>query len=233
MAKKIAKYTLPKTEEALDTLAHGVLTYAAPHIEGAGADWTDIPANTWTAFKNAFTAWRPAYEACKGAHLPKDTAAKNLAENTLRETLTELLDRGLLLAPRTAEDAVAMGFHLVDHTRTVVTAVSEAVDVDSITNGPITGSHVHILHYHIEGKATRSKAPYHTAIFQVYIRGKDDPEPVMNSERGWSKDYVSMAEPFEMRHEAGDAGKTAYYRALWESDSGIKGPWSMSGAEIG
>ncbi|MDR3311764.1 MAG: hypothetical protein LBS64_01340 [Spirochaetaceae bacterium] len=31
MARKIAKYTLPRTEEARDTLAHSVLTYAAPH----------------------------------------------------------------------------------------------------------------------------------------------------------------------------------------------------------
>jgi hypothetical protein len=35
MANKIAKYTLPKSEEALDTLANSVLTYATPHIEGA------------------------------------------------------------------------------------------------------------------------------------------------------------------------------------------------------
>jgi hypothetical protein len=40
MTKKIAKYTLPRSEEALDTLAHSVLTYATPHIEGAGTKVT-------------------------------------------------------------------------------------------------------------------------------------------------------------------------------------------------
>ena len=232
MAKKIARYTLPKPEEALDTLANSVLTYATPHIEGPNADWTDIPAASWTAFKEAHTAWGPAYAACKGAHLPKDTAAKNLAETALRGALSDLLERGLLLTPRTAEDVVAMGFELIDDTRTAVTVVHDTVDIDSVSNGPVPGSHTHILHYRIEGRAHRAKTPYHLAVFQVYIRGADDPEPVLNSERGWSKDYISMTEPFEIRHESGDVGKTAYYRALWETAGGVKGPWAMASAEI-
>jgi hypothetical protein len=232
MAKKIAKYTLPKTEEALDTLANSVLTYVTPHIEGANADWTDIPAASWVAFKAAHAAWVPAYAACKGAHLPKDTEAKNLAEKALRAALTDLLDRGLLLPPRTSEDAVAMGFHLIDDTRTPITEVNDAVDIDRIVNGAIPGSHTHILHYHIEGSPHRAKAPYHLAVFQVYIRGAGDPEPILNSERGWSKDYISMTEPFEMRHEPGDVGKTAYYRAHWETSGGVKGPWAMASAEV-
>jgi hypothetical protein len=74
MAKKFAKYTLPRKDEDLDTLANSVLTYAAPRIEGSGADWTDVPAVSWTAFKAAQAAWVPAYAACKGAHLPHDTS---------------------------------------------------------------------------------------------------------------------------------------------------------------
>jgi hypothetical protein len=232
MAKKFAKYTLPKLEEALDTLANGVLAYVMPHVEGSSADWTDIPMGKWTAFKDAFAVWTPAYAACKGAHLPRDTQAKNLAKNALRMALTDLLERGLLLDPRTETDAVAMGFSLVDGTRTVVTVVNDAVDIDSISNGPIPGSHVHFIRYHIEGKAHRAKAPYHLAIFQVYLKGADDPDPILNSERGWSKDYVSMNEPFEIRHEQGDVGKIAYYRAHWETTGGAKGPWSMTSAEV-
>jgi hypothetical protein len=53
-----------------------------------------------------------------------EAEAKNLAENALRTTLTDLLERGFLIAPRTSENAVAMGFHLIDDTRTVVTVVS-------------------------------------------------------------------------------------------------------------
>jgi hypothetical protein len=232
MTQKIAKYKLPRTEEALDTLANSVLVYATPHIEGAEADWTDVPAASWTAFKTAHAAWVTAYAACKGAHLPKDTEAKNLADAALRTALSDLLERGLLLSPRTAEDAVAMGFHLIDGTRTPTTVVNEAVDIDEITNGIIPGSHTHIVRYHIEGHPHRAKAPYHLAVFQVYVRGAADPEPILNSERGWSKDYISMTEPFELRHEPGDVGKTAYYRAHWETLGGVKGPWAMSSAEV-
>ena len=232
MARKIAKYMLPKKEGDLDTLANSVLTYAKPHIEGPDADWTDIPSVRWTAFKEAHTTWVEAYAVCKRAHLPQDTTAKNMAENTLRKTLNDLLDRGLLLEPRTKEDAVAMGFQLVDDTRTMITVVNDAVAIDSISNGPIPGSHAHIVRYHIEGSAHRSKAPYRLAVFQVYVRSADEPEPILNSEQGWSKDYVSMKDPFELRHKPGDVGKIAYYRAQWETKGGAKGPWSMARAEI-
>jgi hypothetical protein len=232
MAKKIAKYSLPTKDEALDTLANSVLTYATPHIEGENADWTDLPAMSWTAFKEAHAAWGPAYAACKGAHLPKDTEAKNLAKIALRAALSDLLERGLLLSPRTSEDAVAMGFHLLDHSHTSVKSVNDAVDIDRIINGPIPGSHTHIIHYHIDGNPHRAKAPYRLAVFQVYIKGVGDPDPILNSEQGWSKDYLSMREPFEMRHEPGDVGKTAYYRAHWETSGGFKGPWAMARAEI-
>jgi hypothetical protein len=40
MAKKFAKYTLPRLEEDLDTLANSVLTYATPHIEGVSVPST-------------------------------------------------------------------------------------------------------------------------------------------------------------------------------------------------
>jgi hypothetical protein len=94
------------------------------------------------------------------------------------------LDHGFLLAPRTETDVVAMGFSLVDGTRTSITVVNDAVDIDNISNGPIPGSHAHIISYHIEGKAHRAKAPYHLAVFQVYLKGAGDAEPILNSERG-------------------------------------------------
>jgi hypothetical protein len=107
-----------------------------------------------------------------------------------------------------------------------------AVDIDSIINGPITGSHTHVIRYHIEGSPHRAKAPYHLAVFPVYIQGPDDPQPILNSEHGWGKDFLSMKEPFELRHEPDDVGKTAHYRAHWETEGGVKGPWSMASAEV-
>jgi hypothetical protein len=69
-------------------------------------------------------------------------------------------------------------------------------------------------------------------VFQVYIKGADDPEPILNSEQGWSKDYLSMTEPFEMRHESGDVGKIAYNCAHWETSGEVKGPWTMARVEV-
>jgi hypothetical protein len=232
MAKKIAKEELPHKEEALDTLAHSVLDYATPHIEGANADWTDIPTEKWTAFKEVVAAWTLAYATCKGAHIPHDTEVKNLAKAALCDALTDLIDHGLLVFPRTEADVVGMGFSLIDHSRTSVVVVNDAVDIDHISTGTIPGSHVHIVQYRIEGKKSRAKTPYHLAVFQVYLKGEGDAEPLLDNERGWSKDYVSMTEPFEMRHDPADRGKIAYYRAQWETTNGVKGPWSMSSAEV-
>jgi hypothetical protein len=121
MTSKFAKTGLPKTEEALDTLANSVLTYAEPHIEGSGGtpgDWTDIPAASWGAFKTALAEWTPLYARCKVAHLPQDTELKNTAKDNLCAALQDLIARGLLAAPRSAADAVGMGFELLDHTHT-------------------------------------------------------------------------------------------------------------------
>jgi hypothetical protein len=64
-----------------------------------------------------------------------------------------------------------------------VTAVNDAADIDGISNGAIPGSHTHVISYRIEGRSNRAKAPYHLAVFQVYIRGTDDPEPILNLTR--------------------------------------------------
>jgi hypothetical protein len=250
--KRITGYKFPDSEEDLDTLANSVLTYAKPHIEGASAPstgsgtgggsvaepveavepWPDISASSWTAFKAAYAAWGPAYAACKGAHPRRDTEAKNKALVALRFTLAGLLERGLLLEPRTAKDAAAMGCHLLDATATVLGVMIDVLIIDSLTNDPIPGSHTHIIRYHIKQNTHSTRVIYYQAVFQVYLQGAGDPPPVLNSERGWSKGYVSLNAPFELRHEPGDVGKTAHYRVRWVTEGGVKGPWSMASAKV-
>ena len=232
MTKKIAKYELPTKEADLDTLAHRVHDYCAPHLAGSNPDWPDIPMTAWTAFTTALAAWTPAYDACKVPHLPSQTAAKNLAKEALHNTLTELLIRGLLMPPRTVEDILAMGFQLADNTHTPVEEITDTVDIDSIANGTVPGTHVHIVHYRIQGSPHRSKAPYQMAIFQVYYRGPDDGEPILESEEPWGPDQTSMTEPFEVHHAPEYMGRTAYYRARWQAYGGVKGPWAMTTAVI-
>ena len=186
--------------------------------------------------------WSPAYEACKVPHLPSQTAAKNLAEENLRGAITELINRGLCepadadrrseRSDRTLEDLLNMGFHKADDTHTPVEKIDDTVDIDSILNGTVPGTHVHIVHYHIQGNPHRAKDPYQMAIFQVYYRGPQDPEPVLESKEPWGPDQTNMSEPFEIHHEPEHTGKTAYYRARWQAIGGVRGNWSMATAII-
>ena len=232
MSKKIVKYEVPTNEEELDAMANRIYTYGGPHITGPDADWTDIPLPTWTAFRSALMAWSPAYAACKVPHLPGHTAPKNLAKGNLRSAIDDLIMRGLCEPPRTLEDLLNMGFHERDSTRTPVEKIDDFVDIDTILNGVIPGTHDHTVHYRILGHPTRAKAPYQMAIFQVYVRGPADPEPVLKSEEPWGPDQTCMNEPFEVSYEPQDMGKTAYYRARWQVIGGVRGGWSMATAII-
>ena len=232
MLKKIAKYALPKREKDLDTLANSVYTYGSPHITGQDPDWTDIPIVSWTAFVAALNGWGQAYAACKIPHLPSETAAKNQAEAQLRSSLMELLYRGLLLPPRTAEDVVAMGFHLVDYSHRSAGKVTDTVDIESIANGTIPGTHTHIIRYRIQGRARRAKAPYKMAVFQIAVRGSSESAPDLNTDEDWGRDHNNVNEPFTIHHGPEHTGKTAYYRACWQASAGPRGPWAMSSAPI-
>jgi hypothetical protein len=189
--------------------------------------WTDISASSWTAFKAAYATWTSARAACKGPHPPRDTEVKNRAVVALRFTLSGLLERGLFLKPRTAKDTAAMGFNLIDATNTVAGALNDRVVIESVTNDPIIGNHSHIIRYHTKSDSHYLRLPYYQAVFQVYLQGAGDPPPVLNGNRGWSKDYLSENNRFELRHKSGDVGKIAHYRARWETEGGAKGPWSI------
>jgi hypothetical protein len=193
----------------------------------------DIPGAEVTDLQTAFTTFKTLHvKAVSPERTPIIITQKNAAKAALLAKIRALMGFRLKNPIITDADRITMGLHVKDTTRTVMTVVNDAVDIDSITHGPITGSHVNVIRYHIEGKSIRAKVPYHLAVIQVYIRGADDPEPILNNERGWSKDFISMNEPFEMRHNPEDAGKMAYYRAHWETSGGVKGPWSMASAEI-
>jgi hypothetical protein len=235
MEEKFASNRIPRTDEALDLLTQTLEDYATPHIEGGGGispDWTDISLAHWANFKTAHAVWKVIYAVCKKPHLPKDTQAKKTAKAALCDALNVLINRGLLLAPRTPEDVVAMGFSLIDNTPTDTTKVNDTVAFGNMTSGTVLGSHVHIVPYNITGSTSRSKAPYHLAVFQVCIRDRGESAPRLKDKTGWSNDHISMKTPFEYEHDAADVGKIAYYRACWEANSGAKGKWTMTSGEI-
>jgi hypothetical protein len=154
--------------------------------------------------------------------------AKDLDEVAFFADLSFLMELGVTIDVRTADDALAMDLYLFDGACAAVTVVNDAVDIDKITNDPCS----HSIGYQIEGSPYRSKFPYPLAVFQVCIQGPGDPPPSLDSDLGWSGDYISVDEPFVMLHILEDEGKIAYYRARWETEEGVKGPWTMAGTRI-
>ena len=78
----------------------------------------------------------------------------------------------------------------------------------------------------------RAKGHYQLAVFQVYLRGADDPEPVLESDEPWGPDQLNKNEPFEVHYGPEHSGKTAYYRARWQAFSSAQGDWTSSNALI-
>jgi hypothetical protein len=232
MAKKIAKYEIPRKDESLDRLSSKMLAHGSLNIDGPDPMWTDIPAILWGKFKAAQEKWAMAYAKCKGEHLPSDTAAKNTAKAELLVTLENLIAHGFLLPPRTAADIVALGFSLIDDSNTPTTEINDTVDIDEITNGPTPGTHVHVVKYRIAGSPSRAKEPYQMAVFRVCVRDKALPPPSVDGDEGWGNDITSMKSPLKRRYDDADDGKIAYYRAHWEAKGGLKGNWAMASAMI-
>jgi hypothetical protein len=231
MTKKFAKTEIPRTEEALDTLANSVLTYAAPHIEGSGGtviDWNDIPAASWDAFKAALAAWEPLYAKCKAKHLPQDTELKNMAKDKLRAALQDLIARGLLADPRTPADAVAMGFELIDTTRSPKPTPTDHVEFEFALDPE---SHTVRMPYHIEGHKGHGKGAYHGVEVRFWVRPLDAAAPETADTEGWRSE-VDTATPWAHTFAAAEIGQRLYVAMRWENQSSGKdqsagkGPWS-------
>ena len=231
MINKFAKTGLPKTEAALDTLANSILAYAAPHIEGSGgtaSDWTDIPATSWGAFKAALVKWTPLYAKCKAAHLPQDTEEKNLAKDTLRAALQDLIVRGLLASPRTPVDAVAMGFELLDTARSPRPTPTDHVAFEFAIDPE---SHTVRISYRREGSKGYGKGTYHGVEVRFWVRPLDAAAPETADADGWRSE-VDTATPWAHTFAASEIGQRLYVAMRWENESSGKdqatgkGPWS-------
>ncbi|MDR1325867.1 MAG: hypothetical protein LBK00_07525 [Treponema sp.] len=231
MTNKFAKTGLPGTEEALDTLANSVLTYATPRIEGGGGtagDWTDIPAASWGAFKTALAEWTPLYAKCKAAHLPQDTELKNTAKDKLRAAVGDLIAHGLLANPRTAADALAMGFELLDHAHSPKPTPTDHVEFEFALDPE---SHTVRIAYHIEGRKGSGKGSYHGVEVRFWVRPLDAAAPETAADDGWRSE-VDTATPWARTFAASEIGQRLYVAMRWENQSSGKdqaagkGPWS-------
>ena len=231
MNNKIAKTGLPRTEEALDTLANSVLTYAGPHIEGSGGqagDWNDISVPAWNAFKAAIAEWTLLYAKCKAAHLPQDTELKNEAKDRLTAALQDLIAHGLLVSPRTPADALGMGFQLLDHTHSPKPTPVDHVEGEFALDPE---SHTVRIAYHIEGSKSHGKRGYHGVEVRFWVRPLDAAAPQTADAEGWRSE-VDTATPWARTFSASEIGQRLYVAMRWENESSGKdqaagkGPWN-------
>jgi hypothetical protein len=164
------------------------------------------------------------------------TKAKRLVKDEKKKALEAAMRKFANTSIRfndkmTVADKLALGIGPGDETDTPQGQVTDTVDM-TITNDAAADSHTHIIHYKKLGANNNAKAPWHLAVFQTYVQGPGDPEPLIDDDALWSRDIINMSSPFTHQYRSADAGKTAWYRAHWEAESSDKGQWSMSRAMI-
>jgi hypothetical protein len=133
--------------------------------------------------------------------------------------------------PLKEADFASLGFKVQGTTRTSGGEILDTVEM-SFLNDPRPDTHTQYAHYKKLGFLSKSKAPYHKAVFQIYIQGPGDPPPRMDDDSFWSRDITCMASPLVSTFKSTDAGKICWYRARWESFDDKQGRWTMAWAMI-
>jgi hypothetical protein len=224
----------PTTFDGVDDFVGNIVTYVTEKVtaaSGGTAEWTHIPAEETQTLTELYDDFHSKHVVCKGDPTSADRLARKEAADTLEKFTRYFVKRYLSFDPVTNVDREKMHLPLLNQKSTPQGTVNEAVEI-TITNDPMADSHRHILHYKREGASNKAKAPWHLAVFQIYIQGPDDPAPMIDSERFWSKDFINMDSPYTHQHVSTDVGKICWYRAHWEASSSAKGPLSMARAQI-
>jgi hypothetical protein len=230
----MAKDIYPTTVDGVDDFVGNIVTYVTEKVtaaSGGTAEWTHIPAAETQTLTELYDDYHRKHMVCKGDPTSSDRLARKEAGDKLEKFTRYYIKRYLSFPPVTDVDREKMHLHLLNTKPTPQGPVNEGVEI-TITNDPMADSHRHILYYKREGASNKAKAPWHLAVFQIYIQGPDDPAPMIDSERFWSKDFINMDSPYTHQHTTPDVGKTCWYRAHWEATNGAKGPLSMARAQI-
>jgi hypothetical protein len=139
--------------------------------------------------------------------------------------------RNFTKPPLDDADFAALGLPVPDPTNTAGGEIIDTIDM-SFKNDPRPDSHTQYVYFKILGADNRSKYPYHMAVFQRYIQGPGDPEPIADKDALWTRDIIVMSSPYVSTFDSADAGKICWYRSRWEAFSGKQGKWSMIRAMI-
>jgi hypothetical protein len=195
----------------------------------AAYDWRTALCALMAGFIEGFSKARHAYliDKTKEKRIEKDAKKKMLTKAMQEFANTSIRWNNLM----PESEKVAMGIHPRGTTHTPQGDVTDVVAM-TIINDSVLESHRHIISYKKLGSASKAKAPWHMAIFQIYIQGPGDPVPVIDDEDTWSNDVINMATPFIHKHRSTDVGKIAWYRACWVARGGKKGDWTTGRAMI-
>jgi hypothetical protein len=220
---------LPRREQDLFELATVWDEWLSDAAKQTAFGWRAAECAAVVLKIGTFFEKRAAYQAdrSKARRLLKNAAMKVLVA-AMRKFANDAIRFNDLM---NVADKFVMGIGPVDETDTPQGSVGDGVEM-TVTNGLLVDSHIQYIHYKRQGAANRAKAPWHLAVFQMYVQGPGDPAPLVNNDALWSRDIINLASPFVVQHGDADAGKTCWYRAHWEALDGKKGPWSMVRAMI-
>jgi hypothetical protein len=145
----------------------------------------------------------------------------------LDEQMRYIKKRNFTKPPLEDADFTALLLKIPDSNKTAGGEIEDTVAM-TFVNDSHPGTHKQFVRYKILGADNNSKAPYHMAVFQTYIQGPGDPDPLIDDDSFWSKDIICMSSPLEYIHKSTDVGKNCWYRARWEAEGGEQGPWTMA-----
>jgi hypothetical protein len=215
---------IPQNSAKFDAWFNFFNRYVAQKTGGAAPAWTHIPQEARTRMRDAYDAWRAAYEVTIGPHTKVDTAAKNDATKAAVKVIRPFVNQYLRFPPVTDEDRTAVGIPNHDTIRTPI-GRPETAPVFSIV---IKGIRRVTLPFHDEGSERRA-IPY--GMSGAVVSWKVSDAPVTNPEL-LDRAELATRSPHVLHFTEEDRGKTVSIAMRWQTKSGACGDFGEAESAI-
>jgi len=175
-----------------------------------------------TGLKTAQTTWGTAYSTHIKAQQDAQAAtqAKEVARGSLEE-LVRLAARKLNGHPGVDNGIRSLvGLPPRDHVRTAIGSPSTRPLWRLESTGPLTL----LVHFRDELTPSRTAKPKGVRGCEIWVH-IGDPAPQSPAEYRFLA--LATRTPYTSKHEAADAGKTAYYLLRWQNPRGESGPFGV------
>ena len=207
---------IPHGDEEFDTFINKLVTYIAGHATNLG-----VSTGMVTSLNAQLQSWSDDF----ADHQAKAAAALAATEvkNEDKEALTTTARAAIRIIQNnpavTDEQRLLMGLPVRDTTRTRVPAPTTKPVVEIKT-----GQHFQqVLHWRDEAQPKSKAKPAGVRGAQIWMWVGAN-VPADPADFRWLA--LDSATPYLHIHDAGDAGKLAYYALRWENTHGETGPWS-------